>query len=137
MIKKLFFISMFMMLTFSTTNAYDLATEISHSNGKVTLSSIGYAKLGIIKINTASKGMITLHGTIAVKGKVNVVMWSKVEGKYYFSKIPVLQNMYNQKNVNFEIPFNAAEKIVTEVILEVELIRGGTIMVDNIELING
>lgn len=129
--KKAFLISFFLIIAISAANAYDLATEISNNNGKVILSSVGYAKLGLVKIITSSKGMITVNGTISVNGKANIVMWVKVDENYYFSKLPTLQNVNNQKNVKFEIPFNAAEKTVSEVILEVELIDGGKIEVNN------
>jgi len=132
-----FLISLLLMLTVSLANAYDLATEISNNNGKVILSSVGYAKLNLIKISTSSKGIITLNGKISVNGKANIVMWAKVDGNFYFSKLPTLQNIHDQKNVKFEIPFNAAEKTVTEVILEIELMGSGKIEVDNLELIIG
>lgn len=135
--KKAFLVTVFLLLNISFANAYELATEISNNNGKVILSSIGYVKLGLIKVNTSSKGMISLNGTVSVYGKANIVMWAKVGQNYYFSKLPTLQNIYNQKNVNFKIPFNAAEKTITEVILEVELMGSGKVEVDNIKLING
>jgi hypothetical protein len=134
---KSFLIIIFLLLNISFANAYELATEISNNNGKVILSSSGYAKLGLIKVSTSSKGMISLNGTVSVYGKANIVMWAKVDRNYYFSKLPALQNIYNQKNVNFQIPFNAAEKTITEVILEVELMGGGKVAVENIKLING
>jgi len=134
---KAFLILLFLTLTVSLANAYDLATEISNKNGKVILSSVGYAKLGLIKISTNSKGIINLNGTISVNGKANIVMWSKVEGNFYFSKLPTLQNIHDQKNVKFKIPFNSDEKAVSELILEVELMDGGKIEVDNLELISG
>jgi hypothetical protein len=137
MVKKASLISLFIILTVSFANAYDLATEISNNNGKVILSSVGYAKLGLIRINTRSKGRIALNGTLSVKGIANIVMWAKVEGNYYFSKLPNLQNMSNQKNVKFAIPFNAADKTVTEIILQVELKDGGSIEVNNIRFIKG
>lgn len=126
----------FFLLTVPIAQAYDLATEISNNSGTVILSSVGYTKLGLIKINTNSKGMITLNGTTSVTGKANIVMLAKVDGNYYFSKLPILQNLYNQKNVNFSIPFNAADKTVTEVILEVELLSSGNIKVGNIKLLD-
>lgn len=134
--KKAFLIIVFLFLNISFANAYELATEISNNNEKVILSSLGYAKLGLIKVNTSSKGMISLNGTVSVYGKANIVMWAKVDRNYYFSKIPTLQNIYNQENVNFKIPFNAAEKTITEVILEVELVGGGKVEVENIKLID-
>lgn len=130
-------ILLILMLTVSLANAYELATEISKENGKVIVSSLGYAKLGLIKVETRSKGKIFLKGTISVNGSANVVMWSKVEGNYYFSKLPALQNLQDQKSVSFEIPFNAADKTITEVILEVELLGGGRIEVDHLKLVNG
>lgn len=134
--KKMFFLSILFVLIASLANGYELATEISDADGKVVLSSTGYAKLNLIKIDTHSKGMIDLHGTVSVNGKANFVMWVKVEGNYYFSKLPYLQNIFNQKDVPFKIPFNAAEKTATEVILEVELLGAGQVEVDDIKLTN-
>jgi hypothetical protein len=102
-------ISFFLVINFTVVSAYDLATEISNHDGKVTLSSIGYAKLGLIKLNTNSKGLINLNGTVSINGYASIVMWAKVDGNYYFSKLPALQNIHDQENVNFTIPFNAAE----------------------------
>lgn len=90
-----------------------------------------------MQIDTSSKGRIALKGTVSVNGNANIVMWAKVEGKYYFSKLPILQNLENKINVSFSIPFNAAEKTVTEVILQVELMRGGKIEVEDLKLIKG
>jgi len=135
--KKSFFVFFFILLTVSLANAYELATEISNENGKVVVSSTGYAKLSLIRMDTHSKGMMYLHGTASVNGKANLVMWVKVEGKYYFSKMPYLQNIENQKNMDFKIPFNAAEKTAIEVILEVELLGASQVEVENIKLTNG
>ncbi len=135
--KTAFSIFLFLMLTVSPANAYELATEISKENGKFMVSSLGYAKLGLIKVETNSKGKIFLKGTISINGSANVVMWSKVEGNYYFSKLPALQNLRNQKSVSFEIPFNAADKTVAEVILEVELLGAGRIEIDHLKLVDG
>jgi hypothetical protein len=38
---------------------------------------------------------------------------------------------------DFTIPFNAAEKTISEIILEVELIKGGKVEVSDIKLLNG
>ena len=76
--KKAFLIIVFLLLNISFANAYELATEISNNNEKVILSSLGYAKLGLIKVNTSSKGMISLNGTVSVYGKANIVMWAIV-----------------------------------------------------------
>lgn len=117
--------------------AFDLATRISQHDGTVVLSSTGYAKLNLIKLKTGSKGLIHLKGTLSIDGKANMVLWAKVDGRYYFSKLPRLQNIRDQKGVHFKIPFNTADKTITEVILEVELLQGGTLEVGDIALLNG
>ena len=116
--------------------AFDLATEISVHDGKVVCSSMGYAKLNLIKLKAGSKGLVHLNGTLSIHGEANVVMWSKVDGRYYFSKLPQLQNIRDRKGVHFSIPFNAADKTITEVVLEVELMQGGKITVGDIALVN-
>lgn len=135
--KKIILTSLLFLMIIPIADAYDLATQISYTDGKTTLSSVGYAKLGLIKIETSAEGLIKLHGTVSVNGKANIVMWVKVEGNYYFSKLPALQNIQDKDNINFIIPFNAAEKTITEIILEVELMRGGKVEVGNIKLKNG
>ncbi len=62
--------------------------------------------------------MVKLNGIVSTIGTANIVMWAKVDGNYYFSKLPTLQNIQDQKNVEFAIPFNAAEKLITEIVLE-------------------
>lgn len=134
--QNLLWVFIFVVFASSQANAFDLATRITHHNGKVVLSSLGYAKLALIKVNTTSKGRISLHGRVSVRGTANIVMWVKVEGNYYFSKLPALQNLDNQNNVDFQIPFYAAEKTISEVLLEVELMTGGEVVFENINLIN-
>ncbi|MEJ2153808.1 MAG: hypothetical protein P8X96_00580 [Desulfobacteraceae bacterium] len=117
-------------------DAFDLATEISQNDGSVILSSMGYAKLHLIKLDTHSKGIINLKGTLSIDGKGNIVLWAKVDGRYYFSKAPRLNNIQDQKGVHFSIPFNSAEKTITEVVLEVELLQGGRVEISDISLHN-
>jgi hypothetical protein len=117
-------------------DAFDLATEISQNDGSVILSSIGYAKVHLIKLDTHSKGIINLKGTLSIDGKGNIVLWAKVDGSYYFSKAPRLNNIQDQKGVHFSIPFNSAEKTITEVVLEVELLQGGRVEISDISLHN-
>ena len=64
-------------------------------------------------------------------------MWSKVDGAYYFSKLPGLQNVKDTKNLNFNIPFNAADKTVTEVVIEVEMLGEGSISISGLSVGNG
>ncbi len=123
-------------LNVTSADAFDLATEISQNDGSVILSSMGYAKLHLIKLSTHSKGIINLKGTLSIDGRGNIVLWAKVDGRYYFSKSPRLNNIQDQKGVHFNIPFNSAEKTITEVVLEVELLQGGRVEIGDISLHN-
>jgi hypothetical protein len=114
----------------------ELATKIETSDDSVTLESQGYAKLNLVRLKTNHKGNIFLKGSFAVEnGKANVVMWSKVEGKYYFTKLPGLQGYASATFVDFAIPFNSPEQPISEVLVDVELPNGGKLHVKNIELI--
>lgn len=135
--KVIFLTSLFLLFSSTLVNAFDLATQISSVDGKVILSAARYAKLDLIRIETRAMGSIHLDGTVSVKGNANIVMWVKVDDNYYFSKLPTLQNIHDRKYVEFQTPFNAAEKTITEVLLEVELIGGGSVEVENIKLSKG
>lgn len=132
------FINIFILLAMfsvcAIANEINLATQTEINGNKATLTSEGYAKLGLIRIETNKTGSVNLTGNVSVSGTANIVMWAKVEGKYYFSKLPSLQNLKNTENLNFSIPFNSPEKPVTELILDVELPGGGKIEFENLEV---
>ena len=67
-------------------------------------------------------------------GKANIVMWSKVQGKYYFTKLPALQEFSSRSFQRISIPFSSPENPVTEVLLDFELPAGGTVRLKDIEL---
>ena len=133
-------IKLIIILSLLTLHAFaselDLPTQISKSGDKVLLTSTGYAKLGLIKLKTNNKGVINLTGKVSVTGVANLIMWAKVEDKYYFSKMPYLQNINNTDALEFSIPFNSPEKPITELILEVELLNGGKVEIENIKVVN-
>ena len=117
--------------------AFDLATTITKTGNTVRLVSAGYAKLSLLKKKTSLTGSIVSKGNLSIEGTANIIMWSKVEGRYYFSKIPALQNIRNKKNINFEIPFNTGNKEVTEVIIEVEMLSEGNLSISGLSVQNG
>lgn len=117
--------------------AFDLATKITKTSDTVRLESVGYAKLSLLKEETSLTGLVVSTGKLSVKGTANVVMWVKVEGRYYFSKIPALQNIKDKNELAFKIPFNASNKSVTEIIIEVEMLSEGSVSISDLNVRNG
>ena len=78
-----------------------------------------------------------VSGKLNIKGKGNIVMWSRVDNAYYFSKIPSLQDVEDMENLDFNIPFDAAEKTVTEVVIEVEMLTGGNVSISGLRVGQG
>jgi len=111
--------------------AFELATEITRTGETTTLASVGYAKLGLIRIPADASGRVHLDGRVSVAGTANILLWAKVEGNYYFSKLPALQNLSNARELAFEIPFDAADKTISEIVLEVELLGAGKVEIAN------
>ena len=117
---------------------YQLGTVIDTNGSKVTVSGSGYTKLTLLKFATNMSGVIYLKGSVSVpEGSANLVMWSKVKGNQYFSKIPELQGFQSRSLTSFTIPFNAENEVVTEVTLEIELPQGGKIILDNVSISTG
>ncbi len=129
---KLFVTMLILLLSSSFAMAFDLATKITKTENTVCLESIGYAKLSLLKETITLTGSIISTGKLSVTGSANIVMWVKVEGGYYFSKIPALQNIKDEKGLNFEIPFNAGNKQATEVIIEVEMLGEGSVSISDL-----
>jgi hypothetical protein len=116
--------------------AFELSTRITQDGDTTTLQTIGYAKVNLLKQAVSLRGSIVVTGTLTVTGTANIVMWSKVGGAYYFSKIPGLQKVKDTKNLNFKIPFNAADKTVTEVVIEVEMLSAGSVSISELHVGN-
>lgn len=117
---------------------FELATAIDKSQDEIALETRGYAKLNLIRIETNHKGKIFLKGSISVaNGEANVVMWSRVQGKYYFTKLPGLQGFASNTYQDFAIPFSSPEQPISEVLINVELPNGGRLIIKNLDLIKG
>jgi hypothetical protein len=111
------------------TYAFELATKITQTANTAKLETTGYAKVNLLQETITLKGSIAATGTLNVKGRANIVMWSKVDGAYYFSKLPQLQNIKDTANLNFTIPFNSGDKSVTKVVIEVEMLTEGSVSI--------
>ncbi|MGD8841217.1 MAG: hypothetical protein PVI70_16550 [Gammaproteobacteria bacterium] len=114
--------------------AFELATRITRDGDSTRLETSGYTKIVLLKQETALTGSIVASGRLSVSGTASVVMWSRVDGRYYFSKLPQLQNVSDSDGLDFEIPFDAGDKTVTEVLIEVETPAAGSVTIDAPEL---
>jgi hypothetical protein len=57
------------------------------------------------------QGKFTAEGTLTVSsGSVSLAMWTRVDGKFYFTKIPTLQNVKSNEGIPFKMPFDSGEK---------------------------
>lgn len=117
--------------------AYELATKTVMQNDTVSLTTVGYSKVLLIKEAVDKHGLIHASGSLTVKGSANIVLWVKVEGAYYFSKLPKLQKIQDKRDVEFLIPFNAGKKRATEVRLEVEMLEAGEVTLSGFRVSNG
>jgi len=128
-------VSFFANIAIAANTKYELATEISFSDDILELHAQGYTKLNLLKFELTKVGNISLTGSLSVDGgKANIVMWSKVQGKYYFTKLPALQEFSSRSFQRISIPFSSPENPVTEVLLDFELPAGGTVRLKDIEL---
>jgi hypothetical protein len=118
-------------------SAFELATEITRDADSTRLQTTGYARVSLLKEAVSLKGPFMVSGKLNIKGKGNIVMWSRVDNAYYFSKLPSLQNVEDTENLDFNIPFDAAEKTVTEVVIEVEMLTGGNVSISGLRVGQG
>lgn len=116
--------------------AFELATEITRQGNATTLETTGYAKVPLVRKSTSLTGSIVTSGILSVTGTASIVLWAKVEGAYYFSKLPKLQNVSNAEQLTFAIPFYAGEKTVTEVVIEVEMLTAGDLSLSGLRVDN-
>ena len=138
-IKFILFSLLFLVLSgLSHADSFHLATSIEKKGSTVSVSSERYLKLTVVKFQTNTKGTIHLNGIVQVnQGVANIVMWSKVKGSFYFSKLPSLQKIRGTKPIEFSIPFSSPNDIITEVVLEVELPQGGKVTFDQLSVTKG
>ena len=81
------------------------------------------------------KGKIIVKGKIKVEnGPVSIVMWTKVDGKFYFSQLPELQNIKNGKEFDFSIPFDALDKTSKFYYLQAILPNGGKFVINKLKI---
>jgi hypothetical protein len=114
--------------------AFELATKIYQEGVTTKLQTTGYAHVPLLRQEVTLKGAIVATGVVTIKGAANIVMWSKVGGVYYFTKLPSLKNVRDVDHLNLNIPFNAADKTITEVVIEVEMLSAGSVSLSNMKV---
>lgn len=119
-------------LMMSAAVGFESATQISVDQGRFIVQTSAYARIPVVRSTISETGVVVVSGKISVTGKANLALWSVVEGKRYFSRLPHLQSLEDVSGTPFKIPFNAADKTITEIILEVETLGGGEVILDEI-----
>ncbi|MEW8626866.1 MAG: hypothetical protein AB2551_14005 [Candidatus Thiodiazotropha sp.] len=129
------YLTLFASLIFAgSIYAFEPAIKLSTHDDNYLIETSGYAKVPLLKKTINTKGQIFVSGKISNKGIASLVMWSVVDGKKYFTKLPDLQRLPSSSDKEFNIPFNSGEKMVSEVILEVEIFAGGVVELGDISL---
>lgn len=127
-------IAILLLLVALPVAAFDLATRITQTGGTTRIETVSYAKLILLRRETSLAGKISASGRLSVTGGASVVMWAKVGGQYYFSRLPALQNLRDRSGLDFVIPFDAGDQTITEVLLEVELPAAAILEIEGPEL---
>ena len=127
-------IAILLLLVALPAAAFDLATRIMQSGDTTRVETAGYAKLVLLRQETSLSGAIVASGRLSVTGSASIVMWAKVGGQFYFSRLPGLQNVRDRAGLDFVIPFDAGEQTITEVLLEVELPAAARLEIEGLEL---
>lgn len=118
-----------------SADPFELGTVIEKKGSTVMLSGSGYTRLSLVRFKTGNTGTLYLKGSVAVNlGSANLVMWAKVNGKFYFTRLPGLQNLRDRNANTFSIPFSSPKDPVTEVVLEIEMPEGGRVTLDHLNI---
>ncbi|GAB4196163.1 MAG: hypothetical protein Tsb002_29330 [Wenzhouxiangellaceae bacterium] len=116
--------------------SFELATTVTEHDQGFALESEGYTKLNLFRASLNHTGSISLEGELTLAaGTASLVMWSKVGGQYYFSRMPGQQSIEPVTGLKFTIPFLSPDQPITEVILQVEMPEGGKLRFDQLTLV--
>ena len=108
---------------------------VTKENSSIKVNSEMRFDAPIYRENINRKGKIIVKGRIKVEnGSVSIVMWTKVDGKFYFTQMPELQNIKNGKEFDFSIPFDALDKTSNFYYLQAILSNGGKFVIKNLEI---
>ncbi|MGB1221325.1 MAG: hypothetical protein ACPG43_07285 [Alcanivoracaceae bacterium] len=111
------------------------ASTVVMAEDGARLSSQRPARLSLIRLPANRGGVLKVSGHISVSGQANLVLWARVEGADYFSRLPALQGLTDVSAEPFVIPFNADTHTVSDLFLEVELLTPGEVTLSDVALL--
>lgn len=116
-------------------SAAEAASTLTVTDASARFSSARPASVSLLRLPADRSGALTVTGTITVSGRANLVLWARVDGVDYFSRLPALQGLSDVSEEAFNIAFNAADHTVSELFLDVELLAPGEVSVNNVRLL--
>ncbi len=103
-----------------------LPTIFADKDNSISVSSKAQFDAPVCQCSVSYQGRFAVNGKLSVKnGPVSLIMWTRVDGKYYFSKLPELMTVDSLKEVQFSFPFDAAKKTADLIVLELIMPIGG------------
>lgn len=120
---------------FATASEFKQATTIKNNGKTYVVESKCEAKIPLVIASVSLTNKYHVEGTITVKkGSPSLIMWSRIKGNYYFSKLPTLQSISSTESMDFSIPFNPLKKTVDQIKLEIILPNGGKVKIQNLKI---
>lgn len=129
-----------MLLSGSLLSASEFYPTITtdKDKGEIVIGSEIGMDAPVAKCEIKYTGKFSVKGKFSVtNGPASIIMWSRVDGNYYFSKIPQVQLIESGKEVSFSIPFDSSDKIADFVILELIMPKGGNATLSNLSHAKG
>lgn len=108
--------------------------SISKGNGNsIHVSSVANFDAPICQCPVTYQGKFIVNGKLSVKtGSASLILWSRVDGKFYFSKLPELQFIESSKEISFAIHFDSCQKTADFIVIELIMPKGGEVSITDI-----
>jgi hypothetical protein len=115
--------------------ALEIRPTIVEKDGTVTVDTLLGMDSPIFGIAIDKTGKFNLTGKIDIEtGSASVVMWTRIEGKLYFSKVADYQNMKIEKDKAFSIPFDAGDKKADYVVIAISTPGAGRFVIKELKV---
>jgi hypothetical protein len=114
-------------------NCAEFKPVIQSSDTNITVDSVIKFDAPIIQCDVSYQGKFKIIGKITVlSSPVTLTMWTRVEGKYYFTRLPAFAATKNTEGIVFELPFDSGEKKADLVIITAAMDNGGKFVVSDL-----
>lgn len=124
-----------LLLAFLQMPALEIRPTIVEKDGTVTVDTLLGMDSPIFGIAIDKTGKFNLTGKIDIEtGSASLAMWTRVDGKMYFSKVFDYQNMKKGKEKTFSFPFDAGDKKADYVVLVITTPGPGRFVVKELNL---